>query len=116
MTAAPPIDMESSKSAGPAAAPATNTPGTVVCTVFNAPPVVSINPCDSSGSLNVPAISVVPLLGSIPTDKTTISIWTSMGRPMVVSSPFTKSLSPRFVISVTIPRMKFTFFSSCAFQ
>jgi heterodisulfide reductase subunit A len=61
-------------------------------------------------------IPLVPSLGSIPTDKMTTSMGTSMGRPIVVSSPLTTTVSPRRVISVTIPRMKLTLYSSWAFQ
>ncbi len=78
--------------------------------------MVSRKPCDSSGRPKISAISRVPSLGSMPTDSTTTSIATSTGRPMVVSSPLITTVSPRRVISVTMPRMNWTLWSSCAFQ
>ncbi len=116
MAAAPPMEMQSCRSAGPVAAPAAKMPGREVATVLSGSFTVSIQPWGSSGSPKSSAMRRVPAEGSMPTDRITMSMGTSMGRPMVVSSPLTTSWSPRLVISVTMPRTKFTRCSSWAFQ
>ena len=58
----------------------------------------------------------VPAEGSMPTARITTSISTSIGRPIVVSSPRISSRSPFRRISVTMPRMYWTLCCSCAGQ
>ena len=58
----------------------------------------------------------VPLDGSMPTERITMSMATSIGRPMVVSSPRTRSLSPFLRTSVMMPLMYWTWYSSWAGQ
>ena len=64
----------------------------------------------------MPAMDRVPADGSMPTERITMSMVTSIGRPIVVSSPRTRSLSPFFRTSVMIPLMYWTWYSSCAGQ
>ena len=58
----------------------------------------------------------VPLDGSMPTERIDHVHGTSIGRPMVVSSPRTSSLSPFFRTSVMMPLMYWTWCSSWAGQ
>ena len=69
-------------------------PSPLVATGSRAPPTASMNPKRFGRTPRIRLTSRVPADGSIPTDSTTMSIGTSIGRPIVVSSPRTISRSP----------------------
>ncbi len=111
LTAASPAEeAQSSRSAGPRDAPAAKMPRRLVVTVSSGGWMASMKPYLFWVRPRMPAMVRVPREGSMPTERTTMSISTSMGRPMVVSSPRTSSRSPFSRTSVMIP---FTYWTWC---